>query len=140
MEKLIDKLTEKPSRIRVPENIKFEGVNGRPTAIISPNGKCMLSAYHANGGVPIIDLAGIDGDSTSHLITDPLYLEPCKREDLKCGDVAYAVSDSIDVSDDTGDISNYHVILNSTDVAYWTSNDGMYQGVFDYDFWYKVVR
>jgi hypothetical protein len=138
LKKQFDELTT-PERIRVPENIKFEDT-GEKFGLISPNGKCSLSAMEVHGGVPNIGHAGMAIDPTEGIITDPLYLEPCKREDLKCGDVALAFDEEDTLDEANVKTKYYNVILNDDEYAYW--NSGMTMAVSDceYFYWYKVVR
>ena len=138
LKKQFDELTT-PERIRVPENIKFEE-RGEYFAIVSPNGKCRLFAMDIHDGVPCVGEAGSLDDMTEDLITYPLYLEPCKREDLKCGDVAYAADVDINDMSFFADLEFYLVVLNDEESVRWNNINEM---VFDqgyYDFWYKVVR
>jgi hypothetical protein len=128
-----------PERIRVPENIKFEK-SCDSFALISPNGKCRLHAGDIHGGIPVLWHAGSEDNPKADLLTFPLYLEPCKREDLKCGDVAYALY--VDINDIcfANDIKNYVVVLNDDQCVRWNKLDEMVYDNDDYDFWYKVVR
>ena len=135
----LDKLTEKPSRIRVPENIKFEERIDR-FAIVSPNGKCRLFAMDIPGGIPGVGEAGSREDMTEDIIRYPLYLEPCKREDLKCGDVAYVCEEKIEAYDLTGEIESYLVVLNNTHCVCLSDDSDMLNDNHDYDYWYNVVR
>ena len=132
------KLTE-PERIRVPENIKFEGYLDR-LALISPNGKCILAGKGFHGGIPRVGMAGQSDNLAAHIITDPLYLEPCKREDLKCGDVAFCCEGIHIVTSLSSNIAFYVCILNKNDHVFW--NEGMDIRVSDmyWSDWYKVVR
>jgi hypothetical protein len=138
------KLTE-PERIRVPENIKFEEWDNG-FALISPNGKCIMFVNALHGGIPRLHPAGREGNLTADIITDPLYLEPCKRDDLKCGDVAIVVSEGMsnnDIINAAGNIENYSCILNDKDAAGWRDQMSVYVDTDEYDeyeFWYKVVR
>jgi hypothetical protein len=130
-----------PQRIRVPENIKFEEC-GEDFALISPHGKCYLTANRAHGGTPFMNIVGNPADITADLITDPLYLEPCKREDLKCGDVAFG-TDFIKEETDFSAIDCYFVVLNKKQAVLWEHGKDMDTKIVDVNFWhysYKVVR
>jgi hypothetical protein len=130
------KLT-KPERIRVPENIKFEEYLGG-IALVSPNGKCILTASKVFGGIPIVQPSE---ENDRFKVTDPLYLKPCKRADLRRGDVALCFGEYCTLSSSDDSVSNYVVILNNTDYAYWSNDMSMtvedYNGLAN---WYKVVR
>jgi hypothetical protein len=75
----------------------------------------------------------------------PLYLEPCRREDLKAGDWAYVCdSDSPSFSD----ISHYHLILNRNQYVYVCEDypfhgkkiTGVFMASAGWLNWYKVVE
>lgn len=125
-------------RIRVPDNIKFEQ-HGSVFALVSPNGICTLSGSQTHGGVPNVGMAGNVFDSAANIITDPLYLEPCKREDLKCGDVALCFDEDSDIEATIDEISEYAVILNDTEYAMWDDQMSAVVDDLNYEYWYKVV-
>jgi hypothetical protein len=129
-----------PERIRVPENIKFEEC-GDWLALVSPNGKCLLTANEMHGGTPFVNWTGNPDDTTADIITHPLYLEPCKREDLKCGDVYWSSDDNSGIF--FNDIDFYGVVLNEKESASWEKEMTMIindDEEDNYDFWYKVAR
>jgi hypothetical protein len=135
---LVDLEEEKEERIRVPENIKFEEIGGE-LSLISPNAKLILSALSTHGGIPCMIYAGSEINPNGNLYTDPLYLEPCKREDLKCGDIAFRAN--LDKPD--FDILVYYcVVLNETEYALWRDSHDMDMMVSDtpWNYWYKVVK
>jgi hypothetical protein len=133
-----EEITEKP-RISVPENIKFEWEEGH-FRLFSPNGKSTLSASYWHGGVPLVFAAGEDDNAAEYIENIHFYLEPCKREDLKCGDVAYVCEENIEAYDLTGEIESYLVVLNNTHCVCWSDDSDMLNDNHDYDFWYKVIR
>ena len=128
-----------PSRIRVPDNIKFELFGGE-LALLSPNYKCILSGNYYHGGIPNIRVAGYTSDSLAEVITDPLYLEPCKREDLKCGDVCFGTDGDEDITN-FGAIKCYGVVLNSEQSVHWEDKDFsiLTRNIY-WKSWYKVVH
>jgi len=131
------KLTE-PERIRVPENIKFRA-NGDSFKLISPNGKCEMSMYNAHGGIPLVVYAGRIEDPTDGIITDPLYLKKCKREDLKYGDWAVAF-DNAGIENAKESHSYYACILNDREQVSWSGEMGTRVSNISSVYWYKVVR
>jgi hypothetical protein len=132
---LVDLEEEKEERIRVPENIKFEEIGGE-LSLISPNGKLILSALSTHGGIPCMIYAGSEINPNGDLYTAPLYLEPCKREDLKCGDIAFRSEDG-DIQFDN--VWYYCVILNVEEFVYWEGNNMIIDIDAEWD-WYKVVK
>ena len=127
-----------PERIRVPENIKFEEVYDE-LYLVSPNGKCLLGAFIPHGGIPHVTLAGRGDGPEDHLFTDPLYLEPRKREDLKCGDIAFATGFE-KLNNEYYDVCCYEVILNDYESASWNNDMDILVGGSGFAYWYKVVR
>ena len=128
-------------RIRVPENIKFEEhPDNLLLALISPNGKCMLSADDMHGGIPLVCEAGYRNNAAFRIITDPLYLEPCKREDLRCGDVAFCCEGIDNVTPLSSNIAFYVCILNESDHVFWYEGMGIRVSDMYWSDWYKVVR
>jgi len=129
-----------PQRIRVPENIKFEEHPDRLLlALISPNGKCMLSADDMHGGIPLVCEAGYRNNAAFRIITDPIYLEPCKREDLKCGDVVFGTSRTSQMTN-FGLIWSYGVVLNHDTIMRWKAGMEVVSEDYCYSNYYKVVR
>jgi hypothetical protein len=131
-----------PERIRVPENIKFEEFYGG-FALVSPNGKCILYGSAIHGGIPKIEHAGHSNNSEFRIITDPLYLEPCKREDLKCGDWALPLISNHRVGDimaNAKHVGNYNCILNDIDTVEWQREMDTAINSDKFNYWYKVVR
>lgn len=128
-------LEEENKRTRVPENIKMEEC-GSSLRLISLNGKCTLEAFVPHGGIPIIGMAGTITNKEKHLCTTPLYLEPCRREDLKCGDIAYR---SLYETPNFRELARYCVILNDKEYAYWFKKNMKVSDV-KWDYWYRVVK
>jgi hypothetical protein len=124
-----------PDRIPVPENIKFkkwdvwsyEGNKGTLWGLCSPNKKLAL---FTKGNVPLID-------SILNTYRVTAYLIPCKRSDLKPGDIAYRLYPGDDFKPEI--IKRYCVILNDLEYAYWLEEMDMQVNSFDKLDWYKVI-
>ena len=74
--------------------------------------------------------------STS-LLGNKAYLLPCKRSDLKPGDIAYRLYPGDDFKPEI--IKRYCVILNDLEYAYWAEEMDMQVNSFDKLDWYKVI-
>jgi hypothetical protein len=131
---MASKLTA-PERIRVPENIKFENWNDG-FSLISPNGKCILTASKVFGGIPIVQPSE---ENDRFKVADPLYLEPCEREDLKCGDVVFG-TDRTSQMTNFGLIWSYGVVLNHDTIMRWKAGMEVVSEDYCYSNYYKVVR
>lgn len=121
-------------RIPVPENIKFhrwdvwscEGNKGVLWGLCSPNKKLAL---FTRGNVPLID-------SILNTYRATPYLVPCKRSDLKPGDIAFRARELVI---EKSDIRNYSVILDDRKHAFWTHDMDMIVDTNDAFSWYKVI-
>ena len=128
-----------PDRIPVPENIKFyrwdvwscEGNKGTLWGLCSPNKKLAL---FTKGNVP-----SIDSILNTYRVT--AYLIPCKRSDLKPGDIAFrAIAGVPNGVQDFTIHHQYCVILNEDESAYWYNEMDMKVDVICGGiFWYKVI-
>lgn len=125
-----------PDRIPVPENIRFvlkmSEKNGPMFFLLSPNGKMILGQLR---GFPLVKPL-----STS-LLGNKAYLLPCKRSDLKPGDIGFR--EHLSKRPEADHISQYSVILDDTDYAFWKNEMDMHIGDLAEDFaeiqWYKVI-
>ena len=120
-----------PDRIPVPENIKFYRSH-RWLGIASPNGKLLLTVMEE---LPCA--CYIRTEIEKRIPNDKLYLIPCKRSDLKPGDIAYRLYPGDDFKPEI--IKRYCVILNDLEYAYWAEEMDMQVNSFDKLDWYKVI-
>jgi len=124
-----------PDRIPVPENIKFYRSH-RWLGIASPNGKLLLTVMEE---LPCA--CYIRTEIEKRIPNDKLYLIPCKRSDLKPGDIGVRGFPSEKPETDLP--SRYSVILNDTDYAFWNNEMDMHIGDLAEDFaeiqWHKVI-
>jgi hypothetical protein len=124
-----------PDRIPVPENIKFYSSH-RWLGIAAPNGKLLLTVMEE---LPCA--CYIRTEIEKRIPNDKLYLIPCKRSDLKPGDIGVRGFPSEKPETDLP--SRYSVILNDTDYAFWNNEMDMHIGDLAEDFaeiqWHKVI-
>lgn len=108
--------------ILVPENIKFCRFMAQTYLLVSPNGELVLGQSH---GMPSAGPIGY----TSLAIPEnkpKAFLVPCKRSDLKPGDIAFRAIRDLSYSLCDFSIHNqYCVILNSNESAYWDNEMDM---------------
>jgi hypothetical protein len=124
-----------PDCIPVPENIKiyrshhFKG-------IASPNGKLLLTVMEM---LPCA--CYIRTEIEKRIPNNRLYLIPCKRSDLKPGDIAFrAIAGVPNGVQDFTIHHQYCVILNEDESAYWYNEMDMKVDVICGGiFWYKVI-
>jgi hypothetical protein len=121
-----------PDRIPVPASIKFYGWMDWKM-IVSPNGKLLL---RGTDGTPEV-FADPKETCTPGRNIGKAYLVPCKREDLKPGDIAYRLYPGDDFKPEI--IKRYCVILNDLEYAYWAEEMDMQVNSFDKLDWYKVI-
>jgi len=122
-----------PDRIPVPENIRFVLImsekNGPMFFLLSPNGKMILGQLR---GFPLVK------PLSTFLSGNKAYLLPCKRSDLKPGDIAYRTGSDLVL--DYSEHRFYSVILNESEHASWKGDMDMY---VDWNApwmsWYKVI-
>lgn len=118
-------------RIPVPENIKFSRI-GENVYLKSPNGKVSIGEYR---GLPSV------GRTLDEAPKGQAFLVPCKRSDLKPGDIAFrGITGAPPGLQEFTIHHQYCVILNEDESAYWYNEmdmkvDGICGGVF----WYKVI-
>ena len=132
-----ERLSKAPSRDRipVPENIKIYSSH-HFKGIASPNGKLLLTVMEM-----LPSACYIRAEIEKRIPNDKLCLVPCKRSDLKPGDIAFRGIKG--VPPDLQEFTIHHqycVILNKDESAYWYNEmdmkvDGICGGVF----WYKVI-
>lgn len=124
-----------PDRIPVPENIKFYRSH-RWLGIASPNGKLLLTVMEE---LPCA--CYIRTEIEKRIPNDKLYLIPCKRSDLKPGDIAFrAIAGVPNGVQDFTIHHQYCVILNEDESAYWYNEMDMKVDVICGGiFWYKVI-
>lgn len=128
---------QKPDRILVPENIKVYAF-GHPQVcqllLGSPNGKMILGQSH---GIPSAGVRIISGWLRPE--GRKAYLAPCKREDLKPGDIALW-SYGYDFDLELVSIEHYCVILDNNHHARWGREADMLicRDSFK-NTWYKVI-
>ena len=92
------------------------------------NGKHILSPEKESYDVMFL------GDDVSKSKPNQFKLVPCKREDLKVGDVAFRNMGH----DEINRLCNYCIVLNGK-VQYWDGDNCMSDNI-DYLYWYKVVE
>jgi hypothetical protein len=126
---------ESPDRIPVPENIKFARLHDK-SLIVSPNGKAVLCEYNRIPAVSEQSCNGFIGHENRKA-----YLVPCKRSDLKPGDIGFRAIAGL--PNDLQDFTIHHqycVILNEDESAYWYNMmDMKVDGICGGLIWYKVI-
>jgi len=123
---------QKPDLIPVPASIKFYGWMDWKM-IVSPNGKLLL---RGTDGTPEV-FADPKETCTPGRNIGKAYLVPCKRKELKQGDIAFR--DSSALCHDFTDLTSYCVILNDRQYAYWESQMDMSIGDQNDLSWFKVI-
>lgn len=120
-------------RIRVPEGIRFTD-HGKECMGLVFNGQKQAIGYHVDGETWMVEALG---KGEWDVLDAPLYLEPCKREDLKPGDWAYRchTSKPTFVNPD-----QYSLILGRKDYAKISYNLNVGVHSDRYSHWYKVVE
>lgn len=124
--KKLEKIISKPERIKVPDCIDIGPRDGALAVLF--NGQ-QQRLYQGVGKY------GVDISSHKFTVIHDLYLEPCKREDLKPGDVAYMRQEENDFTSS----HHYHCILDDKNYA-WVTSDGIAISAIIYNHCWKVVK
>jgi hypothetical protein len=121
-------MLNKPDRIKVPDCIDLYTWNGNKFSILFNDKQQRLGECEGKYHVQV--------HGTAYDPEKDLYLEPCKREDIKPGDVAYM--QDIKNPDFSGKL-NYHCILDEEDYAYASGLNIVVSGC-TYNYCWKVVK
>jgi len=120
-------ILSKPERIKVPDCIDIRREDGETRLLFNDKKQC-LSQLKGCYYVQVYTMG--------YTAADNLYLEPCKREDLKPGDVAY-MSENSETAFDSH--AYYHCMLDNNEYAWIDGGDVKVRST-GYTYCWKVVK